>query len=105
MMTSVETKAAPVLNEPLKRPLSQKRKELMLRALDGETDLAGTMYILHAYKFCDNILLWLIAHRYTGKSLRDLLVKSFASSVPALVEYVISQANGKDLTNARQTVP
>ena len=75
--------------------MTQKRRELMYRAMDGMHDLVGVMHILDHYKFCDNILIWLICHKYTGKNLQDLVVKRFHSSVPALVEYVVTSANGK----------
>ena len=75
--------------------MTPKRRELMHRAMDGTNDLAGVMHILHGYKFCDNILIWLISHKYTGQHLKDLIVKRFHSSVPALVNYVVSAANGR----------
>jgi hypothetical protein len=81
--------------------MSPKRRELMHRAMDGVTDLSGAMFILHHYKFCDNILIWLISHRYTGKNLSELLIKKFRSSVPSLVDFVIAAANARNINNER----
>jgi hypothetical protein len=74
--------------------MSDRRRQLMLRAMDDRTDLSGVMFILHHYRFCDNFLIWLIAHQYTGKNLEELVVKKFHSSVPSLVEFIIDHANG-----------
>lgn len=82
-------------------PLSQGRKDLMLRTMDGVTDLGGTMHILHHYKFCDNILTWMICHGLTGKRLAEAIVKQFGNSVPALVDFVVSAANQGDISNDR----
>lgn len=91
--------SVPVLNT-MQNSISPRRRELMHRAMDGETELVGVMQILHNYKFCDNILTWLIAHRMTGKSLRELVIK-FHSSVPRLVDFVVEAANGKDMNAER----
>lgn len=84
---------ATVLNKPLDIPITPKRRELFFRAIDGQQDLLGTMSILHAYKYCDEILMWLIEHNYTGKNLIHLLVKRFKSSVPDLVLFVVDRVN------------
>ena len=81
-------------------PISDHRRELMHRAMDGDGELVGVMQILHGYKFCDNILTWLITHRYTGKNLRGLVIR-FHSSVPRLVDFVIDAANGRNLNAER----
>lgn len=82
-------------------PLSPRRRELMHRAMDGDADLMGVMHILNDYKFCDNILTWLIAHKYTGKNLRGLVIH-FHSSVPRLVDFVVDAANGGQKFNAER---
>lgn len=92
----------PILNDP-KVALSNKRRELMHMAMDGVSDLAGTMYILHHYKYCDNILIWLVSHKYTGKNLSELIVKKFRSHVPSLVDFVVAAANSRTFNNERIT--
>ena len=86
---STETCPVAVLNQHMKNPISAQRRELMLRAMDGDSDLSGVMFILNDYRFCDNFLIFLIAHHYTGKSLRDLIVGKFKSSVPGLVAFCV----------------
>ena len=94
-------KLVPILNAELKVPLSAQRRDLMHAVMDGQNDLDGTMYVLHHYKFCDQMLRWLIAHKYTGKNLEALLVKRFKSSVPALVGYIVDAINGR-ITDERR---
>jgi len=84
---------ARILNDPKNPVLTDKRKALMHRVMDGVTDLSGVMFILHNYKFCDNILQWLISHGYTGKKLVELTVKQFNGNVPSLVNFVVTAAN------------
>lgn len=85
-----------ILNQPMQVSLTTKRKELMWRVMDGHTDLAGVMHILHGYKYCDNFLIWLIYNGYTGKNLKELVVKQFRSSVPSLVDYIVNATNQYD---------
>lgn len=82
----------PILNPTL----SNKRRDLMHRVMDGETDLAGTMHILNGYKFCDNFLIWMIAHKWTGKNLKEIIIKQFHSSIPSLVNYIVEAAKTPD---------
>lgn len=89
---------APTYNDEAKRQLTARRKELMLRAMDGRDDLAGLMHCLHQYRFCENFLIWLIAHRYTGDALAELLVRRFDKSVPALVLFLVKECNRRSET-------
>lgn len=82
----------PVLNPPL----APGRRELMLRVMDGQTELGGTMHILNGYKFCDNFLIWMICHKWTGKNLEEIIIKQFHSSVPSLVAYIVEAAKTFD---------
>lgn len=84
----------PILNTPLKKPITDGRRELMMRAMDGNNDLIGTMHILHHYDHCDSFLTFLIANGYTGKNLADFLVNKFGGSVPRLVEYLVEAIKG-----------
>jgi hypothetical protein len=86
-----------VLNSPeaQKIAISPERRELMHRVMDGRHDLMGVMSILHAYKYCDNFLKWLVINRYTGGHLVDLLVKKHRSSVPNLINWILVQMNSE----------
>jgi hypothetical protein len=79
----------PVANLPLKIPLTDERRELMMRVMDGRWDLANTMYMFHNYKHCDTFLKWLVVHKFTGNRFVELLVKQFGSSVPKLVDFIV----------------
>lgn len=70
----------------------------MLHVMDGNHGLIGALHILHHYKYCDEILTWMVFHRWTGKTLEELIVKKFHSSVHLLVQYVVAHASGKTLT-------
>ncbi len=89
----------PIGNTPLKLPLTPERKELMHRVMDGQPDLAGIMHMLHHYKYCDEILSWLVEHNYTGKNLVDWVLNKFRKSVPDMVAYVVFKHNKKLSTN------
>lgn len=103
-MPMIDADESPVLNKPLTRPISDRRRELMHRAMDGMTELGPTMFILHHYTHCDNILTWLILNGWTGKNLADRIVRQFGSSIPQLVDYVVAAANGEVQSNEREGV-
>ena len=93
----------PVYNEPAKGKarLSQRRRELMHRVMDGRSDLAGVMQMLHGYKFCDNFLIFMIENRWTGDHLADVLVKKFHSSVPSMIEFMVYAMRRMEVDVAR----
>lgn len=70
--------------------MTNERRDLMFRAMDGHSDLAGSMHILNQYVDCDKILKWLIRHNCTGNNLREVIVKQFGSSVYRLVEHIVT---------------
>jgi len=92
---------AEILNQPNPESarISDERRELMHRVMDGQSDLAGAMHILHGYKYCDNFLKWMIENRFTGLHLREIIVKKFRSSMPALVDYMVAQMNATRITD------
>lgn len=95
---------AEILNDPAtpeKYGLTPKRIELMHRAMDGRIELRGVMHVLNGYKFCDNFLIWLIAHGFTGKTLEEIVVKRFRSSIPAMVEWMVLNMNRSDVTEVK----
>lgn len=94
---------AEILNQPDPNAarISDKRRELMMRVMDGHPDLVGVMHILHGYKFCDNFLIWMVEHRFTGTNLKEIIVKKFRSSVPDLVSFIIARMNASYVTDLR----
>lgn len=75
--------------------MSHERRELMLAVMDGDYDLVGTLHLFSRYRHCDTFLRWLLVNRYTGRSLRDILVRRFRGRVDHLVDYIVRESKGK----------
>lgn len=95
---------AEILNQPDPKAarISDERRELMHRVMDGNSELAGVMHILHGYKYCDNFLKWMIENRFTGRNLQEIIVKKFRSSMPEFVDYMVAQMNSTRITDLRK---
>jgi hypothetical protein len=76
--------------------MSQSRKELMHRTMDGDSQLAGCMHVFSQYKFCDNFLLFMIAHNFTGKVFREMLIKQFGGNPHMMIQWIVKSARKYD---------
>ncbi len=86
---------ARIINEKPAKRISEARRALMLRAMDDQSDLAGVMHIFHHYTHCDSFLLFLIESGYTGKVLRDFVIKEFSGNVPNMIDWIVLVLNHK----------
>lgn len=86
---------ARIINEKPAKRISDARRALMLRAMDDQADLAGVMHIFHHYTHCDSFLLFLIEYGYTGKVLREFIIKEFSGNVPNLIDWIVITLNYK----------
>ena len=73
--------------------MTENRRQMFLRVMDGIPDLVGTMHILHGYVYCDNFLKWLYDNKITGKELAEFLTKNFQGSVPKMVDFICEKIN------------
>lgn len=67
------------------------RQELLLRVIDGRTDLAQPAYYLYCHERCDDLLRWLIANRMTGSDLVETLALECNGSVIVLIQRIIKR--------------
>lgn len=78
-----------------KPKISSQRRELIFKVLDDFIN-PGMLRVVHEltnYRYCDNILLWLIANKITGKELNEFLNIQFKGSILSMVQYVVKIIN------------
>lgn len=69
--------------------LSPKRRELMLRVADGDQRSFVYLFHLNSMRRCEDILEWLIHHRYTGRSFVDYVAVAHEGSVLSMARTVV----------------
>lgn len=45
---------------------TERRRQLMLRVIDGRSENISIMYLFNDLRRCDSVLEWLVAHQITG---------------------------------------
>lgn len=78
--------------------MTEKRREFFMKIMDGNPDLVGVMHILHGYKYCDNILMWLWNNKIIGKDLAEFVVKVHGKDVHKMARFIVEKINA---TNER----
>ncbi len=69
--------------------LTQERKNLMHKVMDGNLSLVHYMHQLDRFLHCDNILKWLIQNRIIGKTLQEWIEINFNRSTLSMVQFII----------------
>jgi hypothetical protein len=71
--------------------LTPLRRELMLRVMDGDKDLAPIMYSWNRRPRVEEVLCWLIANRYTGRTLLEFMQHSHGARIHGFFQWVLQQ--------------
>lgn len=69
--------------------MSQRQRELVLRAADGHLDTLPILYNFLNYKRCDEIMSWLLQNRITGHNLIALVNREFGNQILSVVKYIL----------------
>lgn len=83
--------------------LTELRREMILRVVDGQMDLTPIMYHYHHLVRCDEVLAWLIRHGITGHIFRSWFYSEHKGSILGSVGFVLKQiekAHGVRLVRA-----
>jgi hypothetical protein len=73
--------------------LTNKTKDLMHKTIDGNIRLIIIMHHLSHYRYCDDILSWLLRAGLKGKALEGWLTDNFKNSVLSMVKYIVKKIN------------
>jgi hypothetical protein len=75
--------------------MTPRRRDLMLRVMDGVPGLAPVLWhIDHMYR-CDEVLNWLSRHGYTGKKLEAWIRESNEGSILRTMSAVLKELDGE----------
>lgn len=78
--------------------MTEYRRQLMLTLCDNDMRIPPILHQLDAYVRCDEVLQWLIKHRFIGNELFLLVRHKYSNSVQSLVKDVLRRLN-KDSEN------
>lgn len=71
--------------------MSPHRRDMIHKVMDGQKDLTYVMYLWNQLAWCDQLLFWCIANRYTGKNLCELIRKKFQLMPMATAKWIKQQ--------------
>jgi len=75
--------------------MTPERRDLILKVVDDCMENVPICHQITSYRYCDNILKWLINHQFTGKKLRPWMRGQCSNSVMTMVSFIIAK-NTKD---------
>jgi len=73
--------------------MSDRRRELILRLVDGDPDSLVLAYLLTQYTRCDTIIAWLIRQNITGKKFSDWVKYEWEKSVLTMVKHILKKVD------------
>lgn len=73
--------------------MTEKRRELMHKCMDGQFHLAPLMHELDRYRRCDEVLNWLYMHKIVGKELQLFLFQAFRMAIDNMVKWILSKVD------------
>ena len=69
--------------------MTEQRRNLMLDAMDGHSELAPLMWHLDRLTRCDQVLMWLIKNKITGQKLNEYWLKEHRGSILGMCKEII----------------
>lgn len=72
-------------------PMSEGLRQAMLRLCDGDARVPPILHQLWSYRRRDEIYAWLLANRFTGGSLVNLLKFQFKMSSMTMAAFIIAK--------------
>lgn len=72
-------------------PMTNKRRDILLRLIDGCNNNVHIAHQLTRYKDCDGICAWIIQHGYAGENLCPWLRGQFNNSILTMVAWIVAK--------------
>lgn len=69
--------------------MTEQKRQLMLEVMDGFPPNATLLYHLNSFTRCEQILLWLIKNRVTGKNLFEFHKVQFQGSILNMAKEIL----------------
>jgi hypothetical protein len=84
-----------------KAAMTARRRQLIFKVADGYDPTLPVLHFLDSMVRCDDILRWLIAHRFTGKNMCQFLHQTFGNKMLDMSKFILQQI---DKTNDPQAI-